>query len=159
MGCGELIKLARNKSAKHFSKYSVCVLDGDQKDEDLQGLDNCIKLPTEAGILRSPEQEIEYFLSKAMGNQDGKEHKVLLERNVSWDYIYKEISDLRDKLNSLGKENKKHRDAYKKWFSRINPSKRDNILAAWVEVHSEEVKGFVDKYLKALSTVKKQLGD
>ena len=155
MGCGELVKLVRNTSAKHFSKLSVCVLDGDQKIEDLEGLDNCIKLPTEAGVLRSPEQEIEYFLSKAMKDQDGKERKALLERNVSWDYIQKEISELREKLDMVGKEDKKRRDAYKKWFSRISASKKKEILSAWVDIHSEEVRGFADKYKKALSAVKK----
>lgn len=159
MGCGELVKLARNESAKHFCKHSVCVLDGDQKTKDLEGLDNCIKLPTEAGVLRSPEREIEYFLNKAMDNQDGKERKALLERNVSWDYIQKEISDLNDRLSIIGKEDKKRRDAYKKWFSRISASKRTDILAAWVDVHSEEVSGFAEKYLKALSLVKKRLVD
>lgn len=159
MGCGELVKLARNKSAKHFSKYSVCVLDGDQKAKDLEDLDNCIKLPTEAGVLRSPEQEIEYFLIKAMKNQDGKERKALLERKVSWDYIQEEISNLHEKLSMVGQEDKKRRDVYKKWFSKISVSKRTAFLNAWVEVHSEEVKGFSDKYLKVLSAVKKRLGD
>lgn len=67
MGCGELIKLARNKPAVHFSRYSVCVLDGDQNARDLEGLDNCVKLPTEAGVLRSPEQEIEFFFRESNG--------------------------------------------------------------------------------------------
>ena len=69
MGCGELIKLVHNKSATHFSRHSVCVLDGDQNSGDLEGLTNCIKLPTEAGVLRSPEQEIENFLKKATNNK------------------------------------------------------------------------------------------
>lgn len=159
MGCGELIKLARNKVATHFSKYSAFVLDGDQNTKDLEGLDNCIKLPTEAGLLKSPEQEIEYFLSKALKNLNGKEHKALLGRNVSWNYVQKEIDDLLEKLKKVGEEEKKRRDAYKKWFSSIGLNRRTNILSAWVEVHHEEVKGFADKYLKVLSAVKKRLGD
>lgn len=159
MGCGELIKLARNKSATHFSRYSVCVLDGDQNARDFQGLDNCVKLPTEAGVLRSPEQEIEFFLKKAMDNQEGKDRRALLERNVSWDYMQKEISDLHEKLTKVGQEDKKRRDVYKKWFSSISANRRTQILSAWVEVHSEEVKGFADKYLRALSAAKKRIGD
>ena len=159
MGCGELVKLVSNKSAKHFCKYSVCVLDGDQKSKDIEGLDNCIKLPTEAGVLRSPEQEIEFFLNKAMINQNGNERKALLGRNVSWDYIQKELTDLKERLDRIGKDDKKLRDAYKKWFSKISVSKRTELLAAWVEVHAEEVMGFADKYLKALSAAKKRLND
>lgn len=159
MGCGELIKLARNKLATHFSKYSVFVLDGDQNTKDFEGLDNCIKLPTEAGLLKSPEQEIEYFLSKALKNLNGKEHKALLKRNVSWNYVQNEIDKLHEKLKKIGEEEKKRRDAYKKWFSSIGANKRADILSAWIEVHSQEVKGFADKYLKVLSAVKKRLGD
>ena len=159
MGCGELIKLARNKSATHFSSHSVCVLDGDQNPRDLEGLDNCIKLPTEAGIPRSPEQETEFFLKKAMDDQDGKEHTALLDRGVSWDYIQEKITDLHENLDKIGKEEKKRRDVYKKWFSKIPSKKRVAILSAWVEIHHEEVKGFADTYLKTLSAVKKRLGD
>lgn len=158
MGCGELIKLSRNKSATHFNKYSVCVLDGDQGDKSIEGLDNCLKLPTESGILRSPEQEIEFFLLKAKNNIDGKEHDALSSRKVSWDYINKEISALNEEINNVAKE-KKRRDVYKKWFSKISRDKRADIIAAWSEVHSKEVKGFADKYLKALLTVKKRLDD
>lgn len=156
IGCGQLIKLARNKTAAHFSKYSVCVLDGDQSNQDLEGLVNCIKLPTAAGLLRSPEQEVESFLVRAMGTTGGKEREALIKRNVSWDYMQKETSELSEKLRNVNKDEKR-RNIYKKWFGKISAAKRSDIIAAWVEVHLEEVKGFADKYLKALSAAKKQL--
>lgn len=156
IGCGQLIKLARNKATPHFSKYSVCVLDGDQSNQDLDGLVNCIKLPTEAGLLCSPEQEIENFLVKAMKVPEGKERAALIKRNVSWDCMQKETSELSEKLKNVNKDEKR-RDIYKKWFRKISATKRSDILAAWVEIHPEEVKGFSDKYLKALSAAKKQL--
>lgn len=57
------------------------------------------------------------FLEKAMDNQEGKGRRALLEKNVSWDYMQKEISDLHEKLAKVGQEDKKRRDVYKKWFS------------------------------------------
>ena len=159
MGCGELIKLFHNKSATHFSRYSACVLDGDQKTERFEKLDNCIKLPTEAGGLRSPEQEIEYFLMKAINNPKGKEHETLLKKKISWDFLQKEINDLQNSLSKVGKEDKKRRDAYKKWFSHISAKDRADIISAWVDTHPEEVKGFTDKYLKVLSVVKRRIGN
>lgn len=95
---------------------------------------------------------------KAKNNIDGKEHDALSSRKVSWDYINKEISALNEEINNVAKE-KKRRDVYKKWFSKISRDKRADIIAAWSEVHSKEVKGFADKYLKALLTVKKRLDD
>ena len=103
--------------------------------------------------------KFEFFLNKAMINQNGNERKALLGRNVSWDYIQKELTDLKERLDRIGKDDKKLRDAYKKWFSKISVSKRTELLAAWVEVHAEEVMGFADKYLKALSAAKKRLND
>lgn len=159
MGCGELLKLAHNKAAAHFSKYSIFVLDGDQKTEDIEGVANCVKLPTESGKLRSPEQEVEYFLKKALDNKDGKEHDALIKNNISWDYVQKQLEELQEGLEKIGKEDRKRRDAYKRWFNGISAGKRTGIVLAWIETHHEEVKGFSYKYLKALSEIKKHLSN
>ena len=158
IGCNQLIKLAKTKSAEHFSKYSVCVLDGDVDNNALNGLDNCLKLPTESGIQRSPEQELLNFLTKAEKDKSGTgiERTSLLDKGISWDWIHDELEGINEKLSKIGK-NEKRRDCLKQWLRKIQATRRNKIIDAWIEVHQRDIYGFGVKYQKAIFGVKAKL--
>ncbi|MBD8911203.1 AAA family ATPase [Sutterella wadsworthensis] len=159
IGCNQLLKLAKNKNLPHFNKHSVFVLDGDVKSDALDELENCIKLPTEAGNLLSPEKEIHYFLSKAKKDPDGNEieRTLLSNRGISWDWI-NEILDKADSyLSRVSKKKEKERDALKKWFRGLSADKKKNVIGAWIEAHKDDIKGFGKKYQQALVNVKSKL--
>lgn len=159
IGCNQLILLAKNKSATHFSKNSVCILDGDIPIAKLDSLDNSIKLPTEAGVLRSPEEEIRYFLSKAEQDLDANriERQLLTAKGISWDWIHKELLQLNDSLSKIGKDDKKRREVLKKWFRKIPSARLTKIVDSWIEAHEDDIKGFCNKYKKILVKVKANL--
>lgn len=150
IGCGQLIKLVRNKTLSHFSKFSLAIVDGDQKNEDIKDLFNCIKLPTSGGALVSPEEEIFRFLSKALDDKNGKtkEREALINQNISWDFINTIITTFND-TSIQAKE--KQRDKLKKWFNNIAVTKRHSIISAWINVHQEEIKGFSRQYNTSLA--------
>ena len=158
IGCNQLIKLAKTKQAVHFSQHSICILDGDVANKDIDGLDNCLKLPTEAGIPRSPEQELLYFLSKADEDTKGigRERNALLTEGVTWDWIHNELQGVNVALSKTGKDEKK-RDILKRWFRRLSVIKRDKIIDAWINVHASEIQGFGVRYQHALFNAKSKL--
>lgn len=155
IGCNQIKILAGKKQAVHLGKQAVFVFDGDVQPEKLQKLDNSVSLPTEAGVLRSPEEEIRYFLSKASKDEDaiGLERKALTKNNISWDRVVSILQDIEDSTNG-NKDGEKTRVILKKWFNKIPVETKKKIVMAWMETHKKAIKIFGEKYQEAIARAK-----
>lgn len=154
IGCNQMIKMAKNKDLWHFSRYSVCVFDADVEGKSIEILENCVRLPTEAGLKRSPEEEIFAFLQKAQRDVDGDTlaRRKLSEASISWDWIEAHLN----LMNIESVKQTKKRDAMKKWFRGINKERMNKIIDVWIDVNMDQVRKFAENYKRALQFVKAQ---
>ena len=163
IGCNQMIKMVKNKDLWHFSRYSVCVFDGDVEGKNIETLENCVRLPTEAGLKRSPEEEIFAFLEKAQQDADGDTlaRKKLSDAGISWDWIDENLhlhNEANLNLNAEDVKKVKKRETMKKWFKSISKEKMNKIIDVWIDVNAEQVRKFTENYKRALRYVKAQFG-
>ena len=154
IGCNQMIKMAKNKNLWHFSRYSVCVFDADVEGKSIETLENCVCLPTEAGLKRSPEEEIFAFLQKAKRDVDGDTlaRRKLTEAAISWDWIEAHLN----LMNIEGVKKAKKRDVMKKWFRGISKEKMNKIIDVCIDVNMDQVRKFTENYKQSLQFVKAQ---